>query len=613
MSEGGDEMLERNELVVGVDFGTQSLKVALYRTSGQQIWLDQERYLTHSYRDRAEQNPEDWWTAFCRVMRRLPDEVDRQQIRGLAVCATSSTVLLTDEQENPLMPAMLWMDQQAVKEAEHINGQSGETVASVLAYSGGKVSEEWMSAKSLWLKKQGLLRPGVRIMEQLDWIHFRLTQRWVASQCNATCKWNYIPQHGGFVKDFFQTIGFAEYLSYWPQEVLPVGERIGPLMPEAARALGLHTEVIVFQGGIDAHIGMLGTGAVEEGEMNLIMGSSFVHLLHADQPVWKQGLWGPYPDAILPDSWLLEGGQLTCGSLTTWFMEQFYSHLPHEEHANVYQQLVAKAEKLTPGSEGLVVLDSWQGNRTPYRDPYARGSIFGLTLTHKRSMGHKQIVEIVKALAKQAQIIVMDEPSTTLSNKEIETLFAIIDKLRRQGIAVVYISHKLEELFAVGDRVTVLRDGKKVMTRQLSALDQEELDEWITGEKRKKQTLREENRSFPPFFRVEGLRNDKIKNISFSCGRGEVVGLYGLVGSGRTETLRTIFGVDRLSAGQVFINEQPLSIQSPHQAIHQGIALVPENRKTEGGCTRSLGIFAAGLWPSFPNHARRKIRFCILH
>lgn len=386
-------MQAQSELVMGVDFGTQSLKVALYQTSGQRIWLDQERYPTHSYQDRAEQNPEDWWTAFCEVMRRLPDKVDRRQIRGMAVCATSSTVLLTDEQGKPLMPAMLWMDQRAVNEAEHINHQTGETIQSVLAYSGGKVSEEWMTAKSLWLKKQGLLQPGVRIMEQLDWIHFRLTKRWVASQCNATCKWNYIPRNSGFVKDFFQTIGFDQYREYWPQEVLPVGERIGSLTSEAADALGLHTDVQVFQGGIDAHIGMLGTGAVEVGEMNLIMGSSFVHLLHAEQPVWKQGLWGPYPDAILPDHWLLEGGQLTCGSLTTWFMEQFYSHLPYEEHANLYQYLVDEAEKIPPGSDGLVVLDSWQGNRTPYRDPYARGSIFGLTLTHQQTHIFRALLE----------------------------------------------------------------------------------------------------------------------------------------------------------------------------------------------------------------------------
>lgn len=204
-------------------------------------------------------------------------------------------------------------------------------------------------------------------------------------------------------------------------------------------------------------------------------------------------------------------------------------------------------------------------------------------LVSELSMGHKQIVEIVKALARQAQIIVMDEPSTTLSNNEIQTLFAIIDKLKKQGIAVVYISHKLEELFAVGDRVTVLRDGKKVMTSPLSELDQEQLAEWITGEKRKKQTFHQENKSFPPFFQVKGLRNEKIENISFFCGRGEVIGLYGLVGSGRTETLRAIFGADRLAAGEVIIDEQPRDIQSPHHAIRHGIALVPENRKTEGG------------------------------
>ena len=219
------------------------------------------------------------------------------------------------------------------------------------------------------------------------------------------------------------------------------------------------------------------------------------------------------------------------------------------------------------------------------------------------SMGHKQLVELAKALEGNAKIIVMDEPSTTLSEKEIKTLFSTIEELKRQGITIIYISHKLEELFAIGDRVTVLRDGKWVATRPIDELDQEALTELITGHKVEKRERSFEQRQFVEVLRADSLSTDKIENISFSLGKGEILGLYGLVGSGRTELLKALYGVDPLKTGAVYLDGQMVKITKPSQAIRLGIGLVPENRKTEGAVL-GLSVEENAVLPSYDRFAK---------
>ncbi|WP_400162732.1 sugar ABC transporter ATP-binding protein [Brevibacillus sp. TJ4] len=219
------------------------------------------------------------------------------------------------------------------------------------------------------------------------------------------------------------------------------------------------------------------------------------------------------------------------------------------------------------------------------------------------SMGHKQIVELAKALEGNAKIIVMDEPSTTLSEKEIHTLFATIDELKRQGITIIYISHKLEELFTVGDRVTVLRDGKWIATRDIGELDQETLTELITGHKVAKKERTLEQRQFTEVLRVDSIHTDKIGQVSFSLGKGEILGLYGLVGSGRTELLKALYGVDPIKNGTVYLDGQARKISKPSQAIALGMGLVPENRKTEGAVL-GLSVEENAVMPSYDRFAR---------
>lgn len=224
--------------------------------------------------------------------------------------------------------------------------------------------------------------------------------------------------------------------------------------------------------------------------------------------------------------------------------------------------------------------------------------------TSEASMGVKQMVEIAKAIRSECKIIVMDEPSTALSSEEVTKLYKVIDLLKKQGYTIVYISHKLDELYAVGDRVTVLRNGQWIITDSLANLKQPELIHHITGRSIEKEEKVYKVSSREEFLRVEGFTNDKIHNVSFAVGKGEIVGLYGLVGSGRTELLRAIYGADARKAGELFLDGTKKNITSPSQAVELGMGLVPENRKTEGA-NLELSILDNAMLPSLHSYSKR--------
>lgn len=214
-------------------------------------------------------------------------------------------------------------------------------------------------------------------------------------------------------------------------------------------------------------------------------------------------------------------------------------------------------------------------------------NVLGVKVSPKKmvknlSMGNKQMVEIAKALALNTKILIMDEPSTALSSGETEKLFEVIKGLQKQGITIVYISHKLEELYEIGNRITVLRNGKWVITEEASNIDREELIKHITGRSIDRKKAKETVEKKKTFLQVKNFSNEKLKNVSFEVGKGEIVGLYGLVGAGRTELLRSLFGADPLKEGHIVIDEKKYEIKNPQQAVNLGIGLVPENRKTEG-------------------------------
>ena len=199
------------------------------------------------------------------------------------------------------------------------------------------------------------------------------------------------------------------------------------------------------------------------------------------------------------------------------------------------------------------------------------------------SIAEQQVVEIAKALSLDARILVMDEPSATLTQQEVDRLFKLIRDLKEKGIGIIYISHRLEEVFEIGDRVMVLRDGHNVVTKSIAEVDRSKLIEWMVG-----RSLESE---FPPRakqvgeerLRVENISNGSgVKNVSFSLMAGEILGFAGLVGAGRTETMRLIFGADKKDSGEIFLNGKSVTILSPEDAIDKGICLLTEDRKNQG-------------------------------
>lgn len=379
--------------LLGIDLGTQSLKIGIYNEKGEQMLSESSAYQTHNTQAGiSEQNPHDWWQALKIVLQKANQSFDLTTISGIALCATSSTVVITDQSLEPIAPAQCWMDQRSVKEEEDINSNTNPIVKDRLRFSGEKTSIEWMTTKSLWLKRHYDL-VDKRILEQLDWINYKLTGEVVASKCNATCKWNYVEHLNGFSEEFFKEIGLEGITNHWPSRVLKVGDKVGEITEQAAGALGLAVGTPVFQGGIDAHIGMIGSGAVEAGHLSMITGTSFVHLMHHEEPIFNDSLWGPYDSPLMDGLWLLEGGQLSCGSIISWFLNEFYTG--RTDLAEIHAELESNINKIAVGSDGLIVLDSWKGNRTPYKNPYASGAFIGLTLSHSKFHIYRAILESI--------------------------------------------------------------------------------------------------------------------------------------------------------------------------------------------------------------------------
>ena len=204
-------------------------------------------------------------------------------------------------------------------------------------------------------------------------------------------------------------------------------------------------------------------------------------------------------------------------------------------------------------------------------------------LVSRLSVAQQQMVEVAKALSLDAHVLMMDEPTSALTAQEIKELFAAIRRLKARGVAIVYISHRMEELFAIGDRVTVLRDGRHVGTRAIGETSMPELVRLMVGRDLKDQFPKTAAPVGAEALRVEGLRRDGVlHDISFTLRRGEVVGVAGLMGSGRTELARAIFGADRIDGGRVFVRGVERRVASPRAAIDLGLGFLTEDRKHQG-------------------------------
>ena len=202
-----------------------------------------------------------------------------------------------------------------------------------------------------------------------------------------------------------------------------------------------------------------------------------------------------------------------------------------------------------------------------------------------RSLGaaHQQIVEIAKALSLNAEILVMDEPTAALTGNEVDRLFEIIERLKQEGVSIVYISHRLEEIHTLADRITILRDGEQIVTKARGEMTNDEMIKFMVGRVLDEQFPQYESTPGETVLEVKNLTKKGIcENISFSARAGEILGFVGLVGAGRTEIMQTIYGYRKKDAGEIFLHGKPAKIRSCQDAVEKGIGLIPEERKQQG-------------------------------
>ena len=258
----------------------------------------------------------------------------------------------------------------------------------------------------------------------------------------------------------------------------------------------------------------------------------------------------------------------------------------HQELMPVLDMTVA--ENIFLGREPVIGKSALVAKRKMNRDTEEYLNMLNVKINPSSKMrslrvAQIQMVEIAKALSRNARVIIMDEPTSSISDRECDNLFAQIRKLKENGVAIIYISHKMDEIFRISDRITVLRDGEWIGSKPASELDENELIKMMVG--------RELTQVFPPhepkgkdeILRVEGFSSGKLfQNINFSLKRGEILGFAGLVGAGRTELMESIFGLRKGASGKIIKDGKEIVIKNPLDAIRNRLALIPEDRKNVG-------------------------------
>ncbi|MGR6918214.1 FGGY-family carbohydrate kinase [[Actinomadura] parvosata] len=372
---------------LALDLGTEGARAAVYGAEGALLGSGAQAYPTRFPRPGwAEQDPDDWWRASVSAARQALAEAGGPQVEGVAVATTASTVAVLDEHGRPLRPALLWMDGRAGEESA-LTGASGHPV---LRYAGGCDAVEWLVPKAMWLARHEpqTYRAAARIVEAVDYMVWRLTGRWAGSRMNAVCKSNFDPRGAGFPHDLYDLLGVADLAAKLPDEIVPIGDPVGPLAAAARRELGVRGPATVVSGGIDAHLSLLAIGGAREGHVSIVCGTSNAFVTEIAEPVFPPTVWGPYPDALRTGRWLVEGGQVSAGSVLAWTGEGLIGRKRAEIGG-----LIRAAADLPPVEHGLIVLDYFMGNRTPLRDPRLRGAVLGLTLASTPEQVYRAAVE----------------------------------------------------------------------------------------------------------------------------------------------------------------------------------------------------------------------------
>jgi rhamnose transport system ATP-binding protein len=304
-----------------------------------------------------------------------------------------------------------------------------------------------------------------------------------------------------------------------------------------------------------------------------------VHALIGENGAGKSTLIKIVTGAVMPDSGSIRIAGETVVHNSPAVARSLGVAVIYQQPALFPDLTVAENIALSLESGGLWRRVDWRGRTARARELLGRAgsSIDPERMVGTLSMPEQQIVEIAKAIGANARIVIMDEPTASLTDREVDSLFQVIASLRGQGTGIIYISHRLEEISTIADRVTVLRDGQNIGTRQMAEVDRAELIRLMVG--------RELSAVFPKREVAIGdvvLELRDVDGVSLTVRGGEIVGLAGLVGSGRTELAETIFGLRRAGSGEILLRGKVARIQSPADAIALGIGYVPEDRRQHG-------------------------------
>ena len=381
----------------GVDIGTESLRTLLFDSTGTLLASAVRPHTTYSPQHGFfEQNPGDWWrglketVAECLRLSSFPVE----SVAAMGFTGTACTPLSVDAKGEAISPAIMWMDTRAHEEAKSLTAMQHPATKQ----SGNLISAEWMLPKALWVKKH---QPEVwertaKFMECYDYLLYKLSGDYVTSTSAAVGKRNWSKVHGGWPHDLYSQAGIPEFVEKNADEIVFPFEKAAVLSPMGAEELGLKPGVVLATCGPDGYAAMAGMNALSTKTFGLIIGSSNVQLLPTEKPHSIPGMWGPWRDILLPGQWLIEGGQLTTGSVLRWFVQHFAADAAaaaKQRGMRVYEYLDREASSIGAGSDGLIVLDYWQGNRTPFNDSHASGAIWGLTLNHSQAHVYRAVLE----------------------------------------------------------------------------------------------------------------------------------------------------------------------------------------------------------------------------
>lgn len=312
-----------------------------------------------------------------------------------------------------------------------------------------------------------------------------------------------------------------------------------------------------------------------------------VHALLGENGAGKSTLIKCIAGAIQPEDGAcieIDGERFT--KLTPMLAKEKGVQVIYQEFNLVPQMSCAENVFLNEKTSNLVVNSKKRAN-----DAKKIFDDLGVDIDPNRTVGsytpaYMQIVEIAKAISKNVKILIMDEPTAPLTVSEVELLFKIVRKLKAQGVTIIYISHRIEELFEIGDRVSVMRDGHYIKTLDIAQTNRQELVNLMVG--------RELTENYPcrkvemgqEVLRVENLCGNGVSDINFTLHKGEILGFGGLVGAGRTELMNVIYGANKMESGQIYLNGEPVSIKDTTTALNYGIGLIPEDRKRTGAFLR---------------------------